>query len=36
MSKDVKPSKAAKDATKALMDMDKAQAKTTKKAAKGK
>lgn len=36
MSKDVKPDKAAKDATKALMDMDKARVKTAKKAAKGK
>lgn len=36
MGKDVKPSKAAKDATKALLDMSKNQDKAAKKAAKGK
>jgi hypothetical protein len=36
MSKGPKPSKSAKDATKALLDMDKASDKAAKKAAKGK
>lgn len=36
MSDKNKPSKTAKDATKALLQMDKAQAKITKKAQKGK
>ena len=36
MGKDVKPSKTARDATKALLDMSKDRDKAAKKAAKGK